>query len=599
MSERPLRSRLRDRLFFSLATLQALIRQRRPAELVSKAYRLWKRAGAAGVWRRVWWIGYATLGYTRWVKQFDILDDTDRRAILDHIDRLRRRPRISVLMPTYNSPERWLRQAIESVRNQLYPDWELCIADDASPQSHVRAILEEYQRLDERIKIVFRDRNGHISAASNSALELAAGKFVALLDHDDELPEHALYMVALALDDSPELNLIYSDEDKIDEYGRRFGPYFKPDWNPDLLGAQNMISHLGVYRTEVLRSIGGFREGVEGSQDWDVALRVVEKISPSTIRHIPHVLYHWRAISGSTAIGHEEKSYVVSASQRVVREHLQRINQSASVEPDFSSFVRIRYPLPTPAPLVSIILLGDSANSEELIRRTHYPALEIIPCPPNNDGTLAETINRIANQAHGELLCLLDAGLLPETENWLAELAGHAWRSEIGAVGPMQLDADGNIQGALTVLCDTSGRNRVSWSFYQGLHHQEKGVAGRAALQQNVTILAPGCLILRTETFRMVNGFDAKKFPNTLFELDLCLRLVQAGYRNLWTPYSRMVSTCPLKTCFDACNQNEAERFRMQWRDFLDHDPAHNPNLACGGEWPFPAFPPRIDHPWR
>lgn len=599
MSEQPLRSRLRDRLFFPMATLQDLIRQRRPAELVSKAYRLWKRVGTAGVWRRVWWIGHATLGYTRWVKQFDTLDDADRRAILDHVDRFRRRPRVSVLMPTYNSPERWLRQAIESVCNQLYPDWELCIADDASPQPHVRAILEEYQRLDERIKIVFRDRNGHISAASNSALELATGEFVALLDHDDELPEHALYMVALALDDAPELNLIYSDEDKIDEYGRRFGPYFKPDWNPDLLGAQNMISHLGVYRSEVIRSIGGFREGVEGSQDWDVALRVGEKISPSTIRHIPHVLYHWRAIAGSAAIGHEEKSYVVSASKRVVLEHLQRINQSASVEPAFSSFVRIRYPLPTPAPLVSIILFGNSTISEELIRRTHYPALEIIPCPLNNDCSLAETVNRTAKQARGELLCILDAGWLPETEDWLEELVGQAKRPEIGAVGPMQLDTDGNIQSALTVLCNTLGKNRVSWSFYQGLNRQDKGVAGRAALPQNVTILAPGCLILRTETFWTVNGFDAKGFASTLFEFDLCLRLVQAGYRNLWTPYSRMVSTGTLKTCFDECNQNEAERFRMKWRDFIDHDPAHNPNLVCGSEWPFPAFPPRIDYPWR
>lgn len=599
MSERPLRSRLRDRLFFSLATLQVMIRQKRPAELVSKAYRLWKRVGIAGAWRQGWWIVYATLGYARWVKQFDTLDDTDRRAILDHVDRFRRRPRISVLMPTYNSPERWLRQAIESVRNQLYPDWELCIADDASPQPHVRAILEEYQRLDERIKIVFRNSNGHISAASNSALALATGEFVALLDHDDELPEHALYMVALAIDVSPELNLIYSDEDKIDENERRFGPYFKPDWNPDLLNAQNMISHLGVYRTEVLRSIGGFWEGVEGSQDWDVALRVVEQISPNTIRHIPHVLYHWRAIPGSAAIGYEEKPYVTSASQRVVREHLQRINLPASVEPAFSSFVRIRYPLPTPAPLVSIILFGNSANSEELIRRTRYPALEIIPCPLNTDGTLAEAINKIAKQARGELLCFLDAGLLPETEDWLEELAGQASRPDIGAVGPMQLDTGGNIQRALTVLCNTSGNNRVSWSFYQGMNLQEKGVAGRAALQQNVTILAAGCLILSSKAFQMVKGFDAEKFPNTLFELDLCLRLVQAGYRNLWTPYVLMVSTGIPTTCLEACNQIEVEQFRMQWKDFLNHDPAHNPNLACGGEWPFPAFPPRIDLPWR
>jgi GT2 family glycosyltransferase len=597
MNESPRRFHLRDCLFFALATLQVLIRLRRPTEFLSKAYLLWKRAGIAGVWHRIWYIAHSTLGYTRWVKQFDTLDSSDQRAILSHIDQFCRRPRISVLMPTYNSSDRWLRQAIESVRSQLYPNWELCIADDASPQPHVRAILEEYQRLDERIKIVFRDCNGHISAASNSAFELATGEFVALLDHDDELPQHALYMVALAIEKLPELNMIYSDEDKIDEHGRRFGPYFKPDWNPDLFTSHNMISHLGVYRTEVLRAIGGFREGVEGSQDWDVALRVVEKIPPSTIRHIPHVLYHWRAISGSTAIGHEEKPYVVSASQRVVREHLQRINQSASVEPAFSSFVRICYALPTPLPLVSIILLGDSVNSEELIRHTHYPALEIFQCSPNDDSSLAEMVNRAAKQARGELLCLLDAGLQPETEVWLEELVGHAWRPEIGAVGPMQLDADGNIQGALTVLCNTR-KNSVSWSFYQGMHYQETGMAGRAALQQNVTVFAPGCLILRTETFWMLNGLDTQRFPNTLFEHDLCLRLVQAGYRNLWTPYARVKFRGALKTYFNASDQNEVEEFRIQWQDFLDNDPAHNPNLACGGEWPFPAFPPRIDRHW-
>lgn len=591
------RSRLRDRLFLLIVTLRSLIQQRQLSELFSKAYRLWKRAGTTGVLRQVRRIGHATLGYASWVKQYDTLNDADRREILRHIDSFRHRPIISVLMPTYNPPERWLRRAIESVRHQLYPEWELCIADDASNHPHVRAILKEYQRLDERIKVVFRDHNGHISAASNSALELASGKFVALLDHDDELPEHALYMVGLAIEENPALNLIYSDEDKIDEYGRRFGPYFKPDWNPDLLNAQNMVSHLGVYRTEVIKSVGGFRTGLEGSQDWDLALRVAEKISSTTIRHIPDVLYHWRAISGSTALGHEEKVYVASSSQRVVGEHLQRLNQLASVEPAFSSFVRVRYSLPTPAPLVSIILLGVSTNSEELVRRTHYPALEIIPCPSHNNAAQAELLNRTAKQARGELLCFIDAELLPKTEDWLEELVVQARRPEIGAVGPMQLDALGNIQGALTVLCGTSGERTVSWGFYQGAHQLEKGVAGRAALQQNVTILATGCLILRTETFQRVNGFDAKNFPNALYELDLCLRLVRAGYRNLWTPYARVVSTGASKTCSDVGNQNEVDRFRCQWREYLNSDPTHNPNLACGEVWPVPASP-RTTRSW-
>lgn len=580
-----------------LFSLNALLRRKSHIGVLCAVWRVARNEGIAGLCREYRKFANLNVAYGKWARHHDTLNEQDREAINRHIAAASYLPLISVLTPTYNTTEKWLRRAIDSVRAQLYTNWELCIADDASLTPHVRVVLDEYARLDERIRVVFRKQNGHISAASNSALAIAQGEFVALLDHDDELPAHALYMILAALNDKPDLNLIYSDEDKIDGNGRRFDPYFKPDWNPDLLGAQNMISHLGVYRTEVLRAIGGFREGVEGSQDWDIALRVVEKIPPSTIRHIPHVLYHWRAISGSTATGYEEKPYVVSASQRVVREHLQRINQSASVEPAFSSFVRICYALPTPLPLVSIILLGDSVNSGELIRHTNYPALEIFQCSPNDDSSLAEMVNRVAKQARGKLLCLLDAGLQPETEDWLEELVGHACRPEIGAVGPMQLNADGNIRGALTVLCDT-GKNSVSWSFYQGMHYQETGVAGRAALQQNVTVFAPGCLILRTETFWMLNGLDTQKFPNTLFEHDLCLRLVQAGYRNLWTPYARMRFRGAPKTYFNASDQNEVEEFRIHWRDFLDNDPAHNPNLACGGEWPFPAFPPRIDRHW-
>lgn len=582
-----------------LSSLYALLRSKNRIGLLRAAWRVAQNRGIGGLYREYRKFSYLAVAYGKWVKQYDVLTDEDRKAISRDIVAFSYRPLISVLTPTYNTPEKWLRRAIDSVLAQSYQNWELCIADDASSAPHVRLVLDEYVRLDDRIKVVYREQNGHISAATNSALSIARGEFVALLDHDDELPEHALHMVAAELNDKPQLDLIYSDEDKIDEKGRRFDPYFKPDWNPDLLGAQNMISHFGVYRAELLRAIGGFREGVEGSQDWDVALRVAETISSSTIRHIPHVLYHWRAISGSAAAGHEEKSYIASASQRVMREHLQRINQPALVEPAFSSFVRIRYPLPTPAPLVTIILVSETDNSEYLIRLTSYPALEVISYTPLSDETRAETINRAARQARGELLCFLDTKLLPNSGDWLEQLVVHAIRAEIGAVGPLQLDAQGNIQKALMVLRNTSGDDRVLWGFYQGLSSQEKGVAGRAALQQNVTVLAPACLMLRTKTFRMMNGFDATKFPNNLFEPDLCLRLVQAGYRNLWTPYSRMAFTGALKSSSERCDQGEAARFRIQWRDFLDHDPAHNPNLVCDGEWPFPAFPPRIDYPWR
>jgi O-antigen biosynthesis protein len=586
-------------LFLPLQAALSLLRRRGPNVVAVKAFRLWKRAGFWAVLlviRHQWRCLYR---YQHWVKKYGTLSEEDRLAIRTSISGFEQRPLISVLMPTYNSSERWLRQAISSVQNQLYSNWELCIADDASTQGHVRVILEEYRQLDGRIKVVQRAQNGHISASSNSALELASGDFTALLDHDDELAEHALYQVALAINKSPGLNLIYSDEDKIDERGRRFGPYFKPDWNPDLLNAQNMVSHLGVYRTNVLRAVGGFRTGVEGSQDWDLALRVAEQVPASTIHHIPDVLYHWRAIPGSTAITYEEKAYVASASQQVVLEHMQRVSQTASVKSAFNSFVRVQYPVADPPPLVSIIVFGDGiCLTEELSRLTDYSSFEIVPCPFNGSQNRSRALNEKVKQSTGELLCFLDSAFLPADAGWLKELAAQASRPAIGAAGPLQLNAD-TIKAALTVLCPSTIESHVTWNVYQGTHASETGVGGRAALQQNVSVLAPGCLILRRSVFQEMGGFDAENFPCHLFELDLCLRLIRSGYRNVWTPYARVVHACNDDTPLPKDHsRREVDRFHERWREFMQLDPAHNPNLACGGAWQYPALTPRISRPW-
>ena len=210
-------------------------------------------------------------------------------------------PLISVILPVYNVDEKWLRKCIDSVCKQSSRNWELCIADDASTAKHIRPLLEEYASKDPRIKVVFRETNGHISAASNSALELASGEFCLLLDHDDELSPDALFWVATEIDEHPDVAMIYSDEDLIDENGKRTAPKFKPDFCRDLLYSLNLVTHLSAYRTEILRAIGGFRVGIEGSQDYDLALRVVERIAETQIRHIPRILYHWRAIPGSVA----------------------------------------------------------------------------------------------------------------------------------------------------------------------------------------------------------------------------------------------------------------------------------------------------------
>ena len=292
------------------------------------------------------------LDYAVWVDRYDRLTTTDREAIERHIGELPQRPRIAVVMPVYNPRAEDLRGAIESVRSQIYPHWELCIADDASTEPDVAPLLRDYARRDDRIKVTVRSENGHIAAASNSALALATAEFVALLDHDDLLAPHALYMVAVEINRWPRADLIYSDEDKIDADGRRFDPYFKSDWNPDLVLSQNMISHLGVYRTALVRAAGGFRVGFEGSQDYDLALRIIERTAPERIRHIPFVLYHWRTAPGSTAAGTQNKSYAVDAARRAIQEHLDRSGVAARVTaapglPDYSRVIR---PLPEPPP---------------------------------------------------------------------------------------------------------------------------------------------------------------------------------------------------------------------------------------------------------
>jgi glycosyltransferase involved in cell wall biosynthesis len=310
----------------------------------------------------------AVRDYAAWVETFGRVTPEKAAALRARLAALpaEKRPLLSVLMPVYNTPERWLQRAVDSVREQVYENWELCIADDASTAPHVRPWLERAAADDPRIRVVFRTENGHISHASNSALELAHGEFVALLDHDDEIAPDALAEVALCLADRPATDIVYTDEDKIDEDGRRYTPYFKPDYLPDLLTGQNCLSHLSVYRTALVRAVGGFRPGYEGSQDWDLALRVVDRTSPDRVRHVPKVLYHWRAISGSTAREVSEKDYSLDAARRALLDHFARRGIEVEVHPVPGSHWQIVHPLPARHPLVSIII--PTRNAAALLR---------------------------------------------------------------------------------------------------------------------------------------------------------------------------------------------------------------------------------------
>jgi glycosyltransferase involved in cell wall biosynthesis len=350
--------------------------------IFNKAFSIIKTEGWFGIKYRIGFISHND--YSEWLSQYDIFTEKTKSDMRVKSEQFAQQPIISILMPVYNAKPEWLMAAIDSVRGQIYPHWQLCIADDASTDPAILPILQQYIELDSRIHVVFREQNGHISSASNSALELVCGEWIALLDQDDLLPSQALFWVVDAINKSPMAALIYSDEDKINEKGIRCWPNFKPDWNRDLFYSQNMICHLGVYRSDLMRKIGGFREGFEGSQDYDLVLRFVEEIDDSQIIHIPRILYHWRAHQQSSAHTNDIKPYALQAGQRALQEHLDRQQIKAKVDLlDFGMY-RVKYALPDILPLVTLIIPTRNGFSilkqclDSIINKTTYSNYEIL-----------------------------------------------------------------------------------------------------------------------------------------------------------------------------------------------------------------------------
>lgn len=568
--------------------------------------------------------------YQRWLKA-----SRARPATAHALSSLTRSqgPLISIVMPVFNTPEPWLSRAIESVRRQTYTRWELCIADDASTDGHIAPLLARFAALDARIKIMSRERNGHISAASNSALELATGEFTALLDHDDELAPHALAGIAFAISSRPDLEFIYTDEDKIDAKGRRFSPYFKPDWNPDLLLGQNYTCHLSVFRTARLREIGGWRVGYEGSQDWDLTLRFTAGLDPGRIRHIAEILYHWRAIPGSTALSLAEKrDYPAEAAHRALTDRLKIDGIAAELVAVKGGHWRVKRPLPSPVPKVSIII--PTRNAVDLLRRcvdslldgTDYPDFEIIivnhrsddpatlayfeevsrrgvrilPC--NLPGFNFSSINNSAvPHATGAILAFLNNDLELINGDWLREMVAQAVRPEIGAVGAMLYYPDNRVQHAGIVLGvgERNGKPGVAGHAFKGYPRGSTGQRNRLRLAQNYSAVTAACLVVRRNLFEQVGGFDEAHLAVAFNDVDFCLRLRAAGHRNLWTPFAefyhyesatRGQENTPEKRLRFA---REAGYMRQKWGPLLDADPAYNPHLTLTREDFSLAWPPR------
>lgn len=429
----------------------------------------------------------------------------------------------------------------------------------------------------------------------------------------------------------PEADVIFSDEDKIDEYGHRFNPYFKPEWDPELFLGQNCISHLGVYRTALVKEVGGFREGYEGAQDWDLAMRIVERIPASHIRHIPHVLYHWRTISGSAALSLLEKPYVQEAQRKTILSHFQRLGLRVEVQSVYGVHWRIRYPLPKPSPLVTIIIpfIGSSRNElghlhrciKSILRKTTYHNYEIVVVNRYDDPAMLQHLARLtgnsqiqvihyhapfnlsaisnhgARAARGEVLCFLDNDVEVITPDWLEEMVSHAVRPEVGAVGAMLYYPDGTIQHAGVIL----GIKEMVGHAYRCSPRGYPGHGGRAWLTQSLSAVTGACLVIRREIFDEVGGFD-EQLTGAFNDIDLCLRLKQRGYRIIWTPFAKFIHheeiRCVRNTIENPRFQQELAILKQRWGEIFMNDPAYNPNLTLEREDFSLAFPPRVRKPW-
>lgn len=566
--------------------------------------------------------------YTEWVQKYGTLSDQDRVSIIRNIEGLHYKPVISVIMPTYNTAEEWLIRAIESVRAQIYPNWELCIADDCSTKPHVKEILSRYAASDIRINVLFRESNGQIGAASNTALSMAKGEYCAFLDHDDELSANALYMVVDAVNNNPSAKLIYSDEDKIALDGSRTNPYFKSNWNPELLLSQNYICHFTAIRRDLIRKVDGFRESFSGSQDWDLLLRVSEHLTEHEIVHVPHILYHWRMIPESVAGNSNAKPYAIEAAKRAVSEHLVRTKQSGTVEIiDSLSQLKVIFDVPHDPPLVTLIILTkDKVKLLEkcinsILAKTNYPNYEItiVDNGSKEEATIKYlnelkedkrfkilTINEPFNfsrlnnlaaaQANGEILGFLNNDLEVINDGWLKEMVSHAVREKVGAVGARLWFPNNLIQHAGVIL----GIGGIAGHSLKGIEKGNPGYFNRAVLTQNFSAVTAACMLIKKETFYKIKGFNEHDLHVAFNDVDFCLRLNEIGYRNIYTPYAELYHYESASRGYENTPQKfnrfegEVDYMKKRWGHILRNDPYYNPNLTLFDEDYSLAFPPRV-----
>lgn len=531
-------------------------------------------------------------------------------------------PKISIIMPVYNTHPSYLETCINSVIEQSYANWELCIVDDASDNEETLRVLATYETsADPRIKIIHSKKNGHISVSSNLAIAMATGEFMALLDHDDILWPNALFEVVTLLQDHNDADFIYSDEDKVEGDGyTHYNPYFKPDWSPHLLECVNYITHFSVLRTSLVKEVGGFDSNMVGAQDWDLFLRVSEKTDK--IYHVSTILYSWRAHIGSTAFSNDSKSYVFANQRNAISNHFKRTKPQYSVELKVGNynFYEPHFAV-IGKPLVSIIV--PTKDKVEYLRRcidsilnkTTYRNYEIIIVDTGsveedtnsyyeslksnyNDKKLkikkftkqpfnySDACNYGAKQAKGEYLIMLNNDTEVQTEAWVEDMLGYAQQPDIAAVGAKLLYPDGNIQHAGVAV------GIGSWepvAGHPGIQMPDEGSSDSIQLMYTHTVrdvsgVTAACLMVSAEKFRQVKGFDPK-YRVTFNDVDLNLKFREAGYLNVYLPFVKLlhdesISVGRVMQDRDMTElNNSAQLMRKRWPGIVDNDPYYNKNF--------------------
>lgn len=519
-------------------------------------------------------------------------------------------PKISIVVPMYNTNEIFFKELIESLENQTYSNWELCLADGSETQNEV---LKQYYESNEKIKYKFLNENKGISENTNAAIDMATGEFIGFLDHDDLLSQDALFEVVKTINENIDNEFIYSDEDKIDQTGERFEPYFKPDYSPETLECNNYITHFVVVKKDLIDKVGMLDSEFNGAQDFDFVLRAT--YNAKRVAHISKILYHWRVHKSSTANAADAKPYAYEAGQRAVEAYIKKTGRKGTAEngQDVPGIYKIKYEIQG-NPKVSILIPNkDNANLlktciDSILKLTTYKNYEIVVIENNsekketleyyseisknekvriiNSGIKEFNYSKIINfgvrNVEGDFILQLNNDTKVLNPDWLELMVGYAQNKEIGAVGARLYYEDKTIQHAGIIV----GLSGIAGNMLVNLPYGKHAYFGREAATRNVAAVTGACLLCRRELYKEVGFMDEEKFKVAFNDVDFCLKLLEKGYRNIYNPYVELIHYESKSRGYEYSKaqeerfNKESENFKSKWKKYIDYDPYYNINFT-------------------